>query len=186
MLAGADASRFEILWSTHAGRVLAYARRRVPQQDAEEVLAETFVTAWRRIDAVPQDALPWLLAVARRFVSNKRRGANRRAALVSRLRRAVRQHDSYSVGGRSRDVSEAVLMAMGTLSERDREALMLAYWDDLDPTRAAQVVGCSPRAFSTRLYRARRHFANVFTEIDATSVERSRSIPATDKEAIDP
>ena len=155
----ADAGRLEALYATHARRVLAYARRRVPPEDAEEVVAETFLTAWRRIDAVPEDALPWLLAVARRVVSNKRRAANRRAALVSRLRRAVHRQplDSTAVG--SDGLREKVLASMSALSERDREALMLSYWDDLDPVAAARVAGCSPRAFSTRLYRARRHLA---------------------------
>jgi RNA polymerase sigma-70 factor (ECF subfamily) len=58
-------TRFAGLYETHAGAVLAYARRRCGTDEAEDVLAETFLIAWRRQDDVPPDALPWLYAVAR-------------------------------------------------------------------------------------------------------------------------
>ena len=41
-----------------------------------------FLTAWRRFDRVPDDALPWLLGVARRVLANARRSAARRPALA--------------------------------------------------------------------------------------------------------
>ncbi|MFB3737435.1 MAG: RNA polymerase sigma factor [Candidatus Velamenicoccus archaeovorus] len=56
-------------------------------------------------------------------------------------------------------LGDAVLEAMTALSEREREALMLVYWDDLDIAVAAAVAECSPRAMTTRLHRARRHLA---------------------------
>jgi RNA polymerase sigma-70 factor (ECF subfamily) len=42
--------------------------------------------------------------------------------------------------------------ALGTLSERDREALQLVGWEGLDTQQAARVVGCSARAFAVRLH----------------------------------
>jgi RNA polymerase sigma-70 factor (ECF subfamily) len=49
---------------------------------------------------------------------------------------------------------------MTSLSEREREALLLVAWEGLDSRRAAQVVGCSPAAFRVRLHRARRRVAD--------------------------
>jgi RNA polymerase sigma-70 factor (ECF subfamily) len=57
-------SRLEGLFSAHAGAVRAYARRRVDPVAADDAVSEVFVIAWRRLDDVPDDALPWLLGLA--------------------------------------------------------------------------------------------------------------------------
>jgi RNA polymerase sigma-70 factor (ECF subfamily) len=40
--------------------VLAYAVRRVPRDEADDVVAEVFAAAWRHRASVPDPALPWL------------------------------------------------------------------------------------------------------------------------------
>jgi RNA polymerase sigma-70 factor, ECF subfamily len=65
--------RFEALFRDHAGAVRVYAARRAGLGDADDVVAEVFVIAWRRIDDLPEDPLPWLLGVARRVLANRRR-----------------------------------------------------------------------------------------------------------------
>ncbi|MEO8293126.1 MAG: hypothetical protein ABI635_08290 [Actinomycetota bacterium] len=60
--------RFETLFLDHADAVLAYAARRSDPDTAQEVVADTFVVAWRRMAAVPDPALLWLLGVARRVL----------------------------------------------------------------------------------------------------------------------
>jgi DNA-directed RNA polymerase specialized sigma24 family protein len=50
--------RFVSLYERHGGAVLAYARRRCCADEAEDVLAETFLVVWRRRRDVPADALP--------------------------------------------------------------------------------------------------------------------------------
>jgi RNA polymerase sigma-70 factor, ECF subfamily len=64
--------------------VLAYAVRRTPDpQDAADVVAETFLVAWRRLDAVPsgEQARPWLYGVARHTLANRQRSELRRNRL---------------------------------------------------------------------------------------------------------
>src|SRR5690242_18532311 len=78
-------TRFDQLFAAHYGAVRAYVVRRSGAAPGDDVLSETFLVAWRRLDAVPEDGLPWLLGVARRVLANQRRGAARRAALVERL-----------------------------------------------------------------------------------------------------
>jgi RNA polymerase sigma-70 factor (ECF subfamily) len=53
---------FEALYAEHAGTVRAFARRRVAAGDADDVVAEVFLAAWRRLSDVPSEPLPWLLS----------------------------------------------------------------------------------------------------------------------------
>lgn len=173
-----DRSRLEDLYRAHARHVLAYARRRVPYEDANEVVAETFLTAWRRLEAVPDHALPWLLGVARKVVSNQRRSAKRRGALVSKLER-IRPRASMT----QTEAADLVSAAVDSLPERQREALKLCFWDDLDAATAAKVAGCSRRVFAARLYRGRRRLARELAALDMSFVREGRLARPTRKEA---
>jgi RNA polymerase sigma-70 factor (ECF subfamily) len=130
--------------------------RRTEAGAAEDVAAETFLVAWRRLDAIPADALPWLYGVARKTLANHRRGARRRVALVARLSQALSRPIGSDAAGDAVARRSSIVAALGRLSERDREVLRLVAWEDLDRPRAARAAGCSERAFAVRLHRARR------------------------------
>ena len=69
---------FNALYDAHYSAVRAYAWRRAPAF-ADDVVAETFLVAWKRLEDVPADAaLPWLLGVARNAHLNPVRGERRR------------------------------------------------------------------------------------------------------------
>src|SRR6185437_14080530 len=78
----------EGLFNEHAAAVRAYALRRIDPASADDTVSEVFVVACRRIEEIPPDALPWLLACARRVLANQYRGARRRLALVDRQSRS--------------------------------------------------------------------------------------------------
>jgi RNA polymerase sigma-70 factor (ECF subfamily) len=138
------------LYERHAGQVHGYVRRRSNRDVAEEVTQQVFLVAWRRHSDVPDDALPWLYGVARRALADQRRGAMRRLRLRERLRGGSREQLATP------DLDDDGLSgALRRLSEGDREVLLLRYWEDLDPARIARVIGCSRRAASVRLHRAR-------------------------------
>jgi RNA polymerase sigma factor (sigma-70 family) len=145
------------LFTAHAAAVYAFALRRSSPSTAEDVVSETFLVAWRRLDSVPDNARPWLLAVARRTLANQRRSASRQAALTSRLG----AHDARP--GRTADVGlsgdAGVLGALAELTPGDREAITLIAWDGLTADEAAVVVGCSRATFYVRLHRARKRLA---------------------------
>jgi len=149
--------RFEALYRAHAGAVLAYACRRTDRATADDVVAEVFLTAWRRLADVPRDPLPWLLGIARRVLANRRRGAARAAALQDRLAALTPTQTGDDRGGASLD--ETLESALRALSERDREILLLVAWDGLEPARAARALGIRPGSFAVRLHRARRRLA---------------------------
>lgn len=158
--------RLAALYDQCAPRVYAYAVRHCGPTDADDVVAETFAVAWRRIDVVPDPAIGWLLVTARNVIASRRRSDRRRLDLAVRLAAATGAVDAPAaeeVAVRRR----AVLDALATLSEREREALLLTAWDGLDHGAAAAVAGCSPRAFRARLMRARARLTAALTEKSA-------------------
>ncbi len=156
--------RFDALWRDHAHAVLRYARRRVLPGDVDDVVAETFVVAWRRLDDVPEPALPWLLGVARGVSGNAMRSARRRTALTDRVA-ATGEHDPRRAApdpvGHVVDTEGSVVAALHRMSEADRELLTLVAWDGLSQEEAAMVIGCSPGALRVRLHRARKRFTGL-------------------------
>ena len=150
-------TRFNTLFDQHYAAVRAYVSRRSGTAGVvDDVLSETFLVAWRRIDSVPADGLPWLLGVARRVLANQRRGEARRGALLRSLASMLPPGPVAEPAG---EVFGELSEALAALSAREREALLLVAWEGLDPQRAARVVGCAPTAFRARLYRARRQLA---------------------------
>jgi RNA polymerase sigma-70 factor (ECF subfamily) len=146
-------ARFEGLFRDHHAAVRAHARRRVPPEAVDDVVSETFLVAWRRLDEVPEPPLPWLLTVARNVVGTEWRGAARRKRLwlkaQSELVEGYDTGDPEMAGGR-------VLAALARLKEGDREALTLVAWDGLTPAQAAVVLGEPSDRFRQRLLRAGR------------------------------
>jgi RNA polymerase sigma-70 factor (ECF subfamily) len=148
---------FEQLFNAHHWAVRGYVRRRWPAAAADDVVAETFLIAWRRFDAIGADPLPWLLGVARRVLANQQRAERRRGALTARLQDLFPgQAPDWEPPSEMRD---ELATAMVRLSSQEREALLLVAWEGLEPARAARAAGCSAAAFRTRLHRARRHVA---------------------------
>jgi RNA polymerase sigma-70 factor (ECF subfamily) len=149
--------RFRRLYSENFPALLAYALRRVEQhEDAADVVAETFLTAWRRGSELPagDEARLWLYGVARRVLANHHRGGRRRERLGERLRERIHATATADPLG---EVPErlAVRAALARLGELDREVLTLTVWEDLQPREVAAVLRVSPEVVRTRLSRAR-------------------------------
>ncbi len=148
--------RLEELFEAHHRALLAYAARRSPTMaDAEDVVAEVFLVAWRRLDDVPagDEALPWLYAVARKTLGNQRRGFLRRGRLQQRLEQtADRPIDAPP------PETEPALEALARLSADDQELLRLVAWEELSHAEIAAVLGISVNAVAIRLHRARARF----------------------------
>jgi RNA polymerase sigma-70 factor (ECF subfamily) len=175
-------ARHDALFTDHHDAVWRYAVRRVGDAAAEDVVAETFLVAWRRIDAVPDHELPWLFGVARKVIANQRRGQRRLAGLTARLAQegdAARDEPPRepAVG------ADAVLTALATLGERDQKALRLVYWDALAPSDAARALGCSAVAMRVRLHRARARLARALAARGFPAAEDAATTHLTPTEA---
>ena len=145
---------YDELWARNNRAVLGYlARRCEDREDAADLLAETFLVAWRRLDAVPPppDDRPWLFAVAANVLANHRRGLHRR----SRATRALREQLGDLVTPEPSVEVLALREALRRLDPVDREVLTLAAWEGLSAREVGQVLGMSESAVSTRQSRAR-------------------------------
>ena len=141
--------RFHSIYTRHVDAVTAYVRRRTEADSVEDVVAETFVVCWRRLDRVPDEPLPWLLAVARKTLANRYRAAAR-----PRVPTGDRQTSEVEL------VGDPVLAdAFARLAEPDREVLRLVAWEQLSLREAATALGCSYVACRVRFHRARRRLA---------------------------
>jgi RNA polymerase sigma-70 factor (ECF subfamily) len=160
MTLDAPIGRFEALFRAHFAAVRRYAFYRATSGvEADDVVAETFLTAWRRLDVVPRDdPLPWLLAVAANVRRNRARSARRAGALANRLPR----DGVVSAPPEPFIAAPAVRAALGALSSADRELLMLVAWDGLSPAQVAVATDLKPSTVRIRLHRARRRFARHF------------------------
>jgi RNA polymerase sigma-70 factor (ECF subfamily) len=141
--------RFEQIYAEHRDAVRAYVRRRAPADVVDDVVADVFVVCLRRIDDVPDAALPWLYAVARKTLANERRKRERTAPLTIGA-----AFDPEPVG------DAALAAAFAELSDRDREVLRLVAWEGLSLRDAATVLGCSAVACRVRYHRAKARLAS--------------------------
>lgn len=161
-----DQQYFDGLYREYYGLILRYAIRCTDPQTARDVAAETFLSAWRRLDTIPRSKeLAWLYTVARNVINNERRGRARRTRLDERL------HAQPPVSGS--DLADEVVerlhaqRLLESLPPKDREALQLVEWEHLDLKTAARVAGCSPAAFRVRLHRARNRLVAADEESSA-------------------
>ena len=157
--------RFGALFeSTHVA-LLGYAVRRVGDPaDAADVVAETYLVAWRRLEDVPPgaEARPWLFGVARRVLANHYRGERRRLALADRLR------DSLHQAVPPPEVPEPTLVerAVQRLGDDDRELLRLVAWEEFAREEIAVAMGLSRAAVRVRLHRARGRLREAMRDLE--------------------
>lgn len=153
---------FVHLYNEHFDEVHAFCARRVGRTDADDVAAEVFAVAWRRIEDIDDNARrAWLFGIARRVVLNQWRSTSRRSRLNERARRTrtgrIPDQPEIVVVRRSED--DEVLAALNDLRQTDQEILRLSAWEELSGPEIAVVLGISTSAVQQRLHRAKKRLA---------------------------
>ena len=159
-MAGDDAAQlvFKRLFEVAYAPLLAYALRRgSTYADAEDLVADTLLIAWRRRSELPGESelLPWLYGVARRVLANQRRTQLRRERLGRVLAPLVRPSRRLEQEAELADDVRAVLFALRSLPAADQELLRLAVWEGLSHREIGISLACSENAAALRLHRAR-------------------------------
>lgn len=160
--------------------VRRYLYRRTDAATADDVIGETLLVCWRRLDEVPDDPLPWAIVVARQCFSNAQRAERRRLRLIGRIiaidppsvatddNLAASGVDGTAMGSTPADgattdgataddnaAAARVTAALARLRRNDAEILRLWAWDELPSPQLAVVLGISANAAAIRLHRAK-------------------------------
>lgn len=162
-----DPEQFALLFDRHGPAIQRYLVRRLGADTAEDLVAETFLTAFhkrKRYDPTRGDARPWLYGIATNLVSRHRRAEVR----WYRLRQAVpperdqeNHADEVAAQVTAQAMGRLLAVALAELAERDRDVLLLIAWEGLAYDEVAAALGIPVGTVRSRLNRARRKVREV-------------------------
>jgi len=161
---------------THSAHVLAYIRRRHRGDGGEDLLAETFLVAWRRLPSMPDGReLPWLYGIARNVIRARWRREASESQAVATLTRSFREEAPELVG--HADVRELLM----SLTADQVEVLLLSGLEGLSGGALATALGCNPVAARVRLHRARRALTDAEKSPTNLNVRQGVSTPIAER-----
>jgi RNA polymerase sigma factor (sigma-70 family) len=165
-----DHAVFAELYGRYYRSVRNFCRRRVAGDLVDDAVAETFLTAWRRLDDIPAGAgaLVWLYGVAYRVIGHQRRSVTRRRRLEDRLRSVVRRAAAPAADEAVVDAVEhrLVVDAAARLGDTDVEVLRLMAWEQLSVADIAAVLEIDPNAAKQRLHRAKTNLGREYRRLE--------------------
>ncbi len=147
-----DDERFEALARDLIDPLRRFLARRTDAETAEDALAETLLVLWRRLDDVPEAALPWAYAVARNCLANALRSERRQQRLAARVATVDPPREDVPVPAEG---DPELAEALGALPEQDAELLRLWAWEQLSASEIAEVLEITANASAIRLHRAK-------------------------------
>jgi RNA polymerase sigma factor (sigma-70 family) len=156
-----DADAFGAVFDACAKSVYNHAFRLTGDWSAaEEVMAMTFLEAWRSRERIAEDGgslRPWLLGIATNLARGQRRAARRQRNALARLAVAGVPDFADDVSGRLDDVAriKALHRALAALPRSELEVLALCVWSGLGYAEAAEALGIPVGTVRSRLSRAR-------------------------------
>jgi len=157
--------RFETLFDAYAPDVHRYLRRRMAQPaDVDDLVADVFLIAWRKLSEIPRDGeLPWLYRTAWMELANQRRKVIPfPAGGAAELEGVV----ATEADPADRVVEDAeIASAWNSLGVKDREVLRLAAWEGLTGDALGKALGMSTSAAASALSRARSRFEEVLAPV---------------------
>ena len=158
-----DVAWFTEITHAHSTALVRYFARRGPYQDAEDLAADVLLTAWRRRDDVPREAvLPWLYKTAGYTLANHRRKH------IDLPVDEVPEREAHARVGTDPEISAIfdaeVRGALATVGERDRHILLLHAWEGLDGAELAAVLEISRSGAEAAISRARKRLREAWTD----------------------
>ncbi|WP_036508988.1 RNA polymerase sigma factor [Nocardioides sp. URHA0020] len=165
-LASHDHAALEDAYATYGPSVLAYLRRYVGPDEAEDVLQRTFLDVWRSADRYDprQRFSGWLFTIAHRRAVDSLRSRRQPVVDVEQVRGLVGE-DGRETAERHADAAD-LRVALDALAEHERTVLELAYFADLTQREIAERLGVPLGTVKARASRGLRHLADKMRESD--------------------
>ncbi|GAA3002641.1 RNA polymerase sigma factor [Streptosporangium longisporum] len=157
-----DPEQFAALFDRYARPIHHYVARRLSTQAADDITAETFLTAFRRRDSYDLArplARPWLYGIATTLVARHRRDEERFLRALSRTGADPPPEpmaDTVISRVAAQGEERRIAKALAGLSRGDRDVLLLVAWGDLSYDEVAQALGVPLGTVRSRLHRARK------------------------------
>jgi RNA polymerase sigma factor (sigma-70 family) len=152
-----EPEQFALLFDRHAAHIHRYAAQRIGREAADDLVAETFLTAFSKRQRHP-DARPWLYGIATRLIGQHRREELRQY----RVRKAAipapnlpGHAELVAADERARGLRIELIAALAALPPDDRDLLVLIAWEQLTYDEAARTLGIPIGTVRSRLSRAR-------------------------------
>lgn len=161
-LARENPAVFGELYDRHAAALYRYAVRRAGEFAADDVIAETFLVAWERLDSYDLergDARPWLFGIATNLLRRHHRSEARmlKAAARTALRESVADESDRIASQTDALVATGfIAVALKSMAAVDRDTLLLYAWGDLSYEGIAAAMNVPVGTVRSRLNRARR------------------------------
>jgi RNA polymerase sigma factor (sigma-70 family) len=170
-----DPQRFAELYDRHAPDIHRYVARRLGDSAADDVVAETFLVAFRRRDRFDPSrgaARPWLYGIASNLIAGHRRSEVMQYRVLAKT--AVdpvveSHHDRAEERVAAAAVTRQLGAALARLAKRDRDVLLLVAWESLTYDEVAQALGIPIGTVRSRLNRARKKVRKALGGVDPTA-----------------
>jgi RNA polymerase sigma factor (sigma-70 family) len=168
-----EPERFALVFDRHGAHIHRYLARRVGQQAADDLVGETFLTAFRkrsRYDTSYPDARPWLYGIATNLVGQHRREELRRyrlAKLVGPDRFGADHADRVLAEVTSQSMRAVLGDALVGLAPGDRDVLLLIAFEELTYEEVARALDIPLGTVRSRLHRARSQLRDALAETEA-------------------
>jgi RNA polymerase sigma-70 factor (ECF subfamily) len=158
----AEPEVFAVLFDRYAADIHHYAARRLGASAADDLVAETFLAAFRRrtsYDTSRSQARPWLYGIATTLIARQRRSEQRLYRALARtgvdpLPEPIADQVVRRVAAQGQQ--RRLAAALAGLSPADREVLLLVAWGGLSYEEIAEAVAVPVGTVRSRLHRARR------------------------------
>jgi RNA polymerase sigma factor (sigma-70 family) len=177
-----EAEQFALLFHRHAESISRYVTRRLGAQFAEDIVADTFLTAFRlraRYDLDRCDARPWLYGIAGNLIRRHNRDEIRMLRALARTGAdPVAESFADLVDSRlaASASSRGLAGAIAGLSAGQRDVLLLVAWADLTYDQAAQALGVPEGTVRSRMNRARTRLRAALADTDPPGSGHSQEI----------
>ncbi|MBW8482000.1 RNA polymerase sigma factor [Actinomadura parmotrematis] len=164
-----DPERFTEIYDRHFAAVHRYVAGRLGPDAAEDVVAETFLAAFRRrasFDAARGAVRPWLFGIATNLVAGHRRTETRRYRALARVGAeppAPGHEDGVLARVAAADARPGLSRALAALKQRDRDVVLLVALGRLSHAEIAAALGVPAGTVASRLNRARRELRAALT-----------------------